>query len=139
MSYVADGYVASGYIGQPGSRAMFQLGAQTLNFEQSPLRPPLDLEEIQAEFESAGGRHFALDPIAEEQVMVLRWPRAYSYYADRLIDWFYNIAEGMANSFTYRDKDDNTFTVRIATAELPEVREVRGGRFELEVPLLVLA
>ena len=138
MSYVAAGYAAPGYFGQPGSRAMFQLGTQTLNFEQSPLRPPLDSVQLQAEFASAGGRSFALVPIAEEQTLLLRWPRLSGYQRDRLLDWFFNVAQGMSNSFTYRAPDDTLTTVRLAAPDLAEIREVANQRHAVEVPLSVV-
>jgi len=139
MSYVEAGYAEAGYFGQPGSRAMFQLGGQTLNFEQGPLRPTLDLELLQAEFASAGARGFALDPIGEELILLLRWPRLYAYYRTRLLDWFFNVADGMAHSFTYRAPDATLYIVRLATPQLPEIREVADQRYKVEIPLLVIS
>lgn len=139
MNYVEAGYIEAGYLGQPGSRAMFQLGDNTLNFEQAPLRPPLGLELLQAGFASSGGRDFALAPIGEEQIILLRWPRLYAYYQDQLLDWFFNIAQGMANSFTYRSPDDSLYTVRLASPDMPELREVGHQRFAVEISLLVIS
>lgn len=138
MSYVEAGYAEPGYFGSPGSRAMFQLGGQILQFEQDPLRPVLDLALLQAEFASASGRNFALAQIGEEQLLVLRWPRLYGYYRTLLLDWFFNVAQGMSHSFTYRAPDDTLYTVRLAAPQLPEIREVAFQRYAVEIPLLVI-
>jgi len=139
MSYVAAGYVEAGYFGPPGSRAMFQLGDKILNFEQAPLRPPLDLTLLQAEFTSSGGRSFALPQIGEEQILLLRWPRLYAYYRAQLLDWFFNVAQGQMHSFSYRAADDQLYTVRLATSQLPEIREVADQRYQVEIALLVIS
>jgi len=137
LNYVDSGYIDAGYIGVPGSGVKFALGAQTLNFEQAPLRPPRDIELIQADALSAGGRRFGFAIIAAEDILVLSWPRLLGYYRERLIDWFNNVADGMAISFTYVDKDGVERSVRIADPQLPEIRQIAGDRYAVQIRLLV--
>jgi len=137
LNYVDSGYIDAGYIGVPGSGARFVLGAQSLDFDQAPLRPPRDFELIQTDALSAGGQRFGFEILAVEDVMTLSWPRLLDYYRERLIDWFNSVANGMANSFIYVDKDGAEQTVRIADPQLPEIRQIAGDRFAVQVRLLV--
>jgi hypothetical protein len=137
MSYVDPGYALNGYFGSVGSLARFQLGMVTINFEQPPLRVPTDLELLQTTFSSAGGMPFALAPLAEEELLQLRWPRMFRYYRDRLVDFFANTADGMNGVFDYRDPVGQVLQVRFSSPDLPEIREVAIDRFVVDVSLLV--
>ena len=139
MSYVDSGYVAASYFGGPGSGVRFVLGGQTLDFDQAPLRPPRELQLIQADALSAGGQRFGFDILASEDLLTLSWPRLLGYHRDRLLDWFDSVADGMANSFSYIDRDGVERTVRIADPQLPEIRQIAGDRYAVQLRLLVEA
>jgi len=139
MSYVESGYIEAGYFSGAGSGVRFALGVQTLDFDQAPQRPPRDLQLIQADARSAGGDRFGFDILASEDIVTLTWPRLLGYHRNQLIDWFNNVADGMANSFSYVDKNGVEQTVRFADPQLPEIRQIAGDRYVVQIRLLVEA
>lgn len=135
--YVESGYIDSGYFGGAGTRAAFLLGSQTLVFQEAPLRPPVSLALIQAEGKSAGAVRVGHPVWAADDLIDLRWPRMHAFALQQLRAWWSTVARGMAVSFVYRDPWDVLRTVRFASSELPEVREVAYGRFEVSFRLRI--
>lgn len=140
MPYVEPGYAEDQgrYFGGPGSLVRFTAAdGQTLNFDQAPLRPPGELNLIQAESRTAAGVPFGHAVYGADETLRLRWPRLYTYHRDRLLDWFRSVVVGMGGVFTYRDVAGVDRAVRSASPALPEIREIAPDRHQTEIDLVI--
>lgn len=137
MPYVVDGYVVSGYIGQPGSPVSFRLGSNTIPFGRSPLRPGRSLGFVQADVRSAGGERVGRDYYVKGDLIDLSWPSMSEWDKGRLLTFWRDTARGMSAPFTYTDIAGTSVTVRFATPKFPEIRPRAHDAYEVRVQLRV--
>lgn len=135
--------------------AKFILGADELDFERAPQRPPRSLALQQASARNSGGGLIGFEVFGGEDVITLSWPGMSSADKDALLNWFATLADGMSNSFTYQTAIEQlyiaagyvvdgyvateypAYNVRFADAALPEITELAPDRYAVSVNLLV--
>lgn len=115
--------------------ARFDHAAGSLVFTRAPAYGSGGQDVLQAEAVSAGGDPYALDPVATEKPLPLVFPRMPLTDWEALLTFFDQVADGMAEEFTYTDVRGTAHNVRFAVPEL-EAEEVAFETFAVTVPLV---
>lgn len=137
MGYVADGYIATGYIGQPGSPVSFSSNGDTCPFGRNPVRPGRSLSFAQPDILSAGAERIGRDYYVKNDLIELAWSRMSRWDKNRLLAWWRDVARGMGNSFIFTDVLGVTATVRFSSPRLPEISERAYDAYDVRVQLRV--
>ena len=115
----------------------FTLGGDTLLFTQGIQLPSnTPRTKVQVEDRTAGGSLQIEDLGVSYQRFFLHFNGLLKAKYVELEDWFENIADGKANSFTYSNELGDSYTVRLMTNPLDFLENRNGflnGVLELEV------
>jgi len=102
---------------------------------RNPVRPQISPTPVQQTARTSGGVPYGYDPTLTELLIPLSWSSM--GYADMgaLVEFFKNVAVGMANDFSVADPWDGTiYTARFATPIL-EITESAPGRYSVSLQL----
>lgn len=120
------------------AKVKFELGANVLQFEVSKSYPDSNpIEKAQVLDRTATGvlrvETFGITIRTKKLNLINITKNDY----DGLIDWFDNISNGAANSFTYYDQDSSTHTVRMLN-NICDITQVGVNRYNGEIILEVV-
>lgn len=102
------------------AKIQFTLGANSFTFETDPAFPLDNADEVLVPTDiSAGGQLYAYDKGIALQWFNLTFNKASDNDAGNVNAWCRNIAVGPKNTFTYRDPDGVSHTVRMMNTKTP--------------------